>query len=123
MARPLQAGTLVGSVATRIPGVRDALLFAGSRLAGLGAGPEPGTTPGGLSWVAATAYDAFGDPLAEVHLSGADGYAFTADFLAWAVRQAAAGRVDGSGAIGPVEAFGLDELERGCREAGLERVA
>ena len=123
LARPLQAGTLVGSVATRLPGVRSALGFAGSRLARLGSGPEPGTTPGGSSWVAAIAYDARGHPLAEVHLSGADGYAFTAEFLAWAARAAAGGRVTGTGALGPLEAFGLDALERGCKLAGLERVA
>jgi len=123
LARPMQAGTLVGSVATRVPGVRGALEFAGTRLAELGGeGPEPGTTPGGLSWIAAEAYDGAGEPLAEVHLSGADGYAFTADFLAWAARAAAAGRVRGTGAIGPVEAFGLEELERGCAAAGLTRV-
>jgi hypothetical protein len=27
-----------------------------------------------------------------------------------------------AGAIGPVEAFGLDELEAGCREAGIARL-
>jgi short subunit dehydrogenase-like uncharacterized protein len=122
LARPMQAATLVGSVATRVPGVRGTLELAGTRLAELGgAGPEPGTTPGGLSWIAAEASDAEGERLAEVHLSGADGYAFTAEFLAWAARAAAAGRVHGTGAIGPVEAFGLDELERGCASAGLSR--
>jgi short subunit dehydrogenase-like uncharacterized protein len=121
LARPLQAGTLVGAVATKLPGVRGALRFAGSRLAGLGSGPEPGTTPGGSSWVAAIAYGAGGQPLAEVHLSGADGYAFTAEFLAWAARAAAAGRLAGTGSLGPVEAFGLEQLERGCKLAGLQR--
>jgi len=122
LARPLQAGTLVGSVATKLPGVRGVLEFAGSRLAELGgAGPEPGTTPGGMSWVAAEAYDGAGGQVAEVHLSGADGYAFTAEFMAWAARAAAARRVKGTGAIGPVEAFGLEELERGCAVAGLSR--
>ena len=119
LARPLQAGTLLSSVATRVPGVRAALGFAGSRLARLGgAGPEPGTTPGGSSWIAAVAYGAGGEPLAEVYLSGADPYAFTAGFLAWAARAAAGGRVAGAGAIGPIEAFGLEALQRGCASAG-----
>ena len=121
LSRPMQAGTLVGSVATRVPGVRGVLEAAGMRLAELGDGPEPGTTPGGLSWIAAEAYDGAGERLSEAHLSGVDGYAFTAEFLAWAARAAAAGRVRGTGAIGPVEAFGLDELERGCAAAGLSR--
>ena len=61
--------------------------------------------------------------LAEVHLSGGNWYAFTADFIAWAARAAAGGRVKGTGALGPVEAFGLEELERGCAAAGLSRAA
>jgi short subunit dehydrogenase-like uncharacterized protein len=122
LARPVQAGSLVGSVATRLPGVRGVLEFAGSRLAELGGdGPEPGTTPGGRSWVAAEAFDARGTQLAEVQLAGVDAYDFTAEFLAWAARAAATRRVKGTGAIGPVEAFGLDELERGCAVAGLSR--
>ena len=121
LARPLQAGTLVVTAATKLPGVRSALQFAGSRLAGLASGPEPGTTPGGSSWIGAIAYDAQGHELAEVNLSGADGYAFTAEFMAWAARTAAAGRLAGTGAIGPLEAFGLEQLERGCRQAGLTR--
>jgi hypothetical protein len=35
--------------------------------------------------------------------------------------RAAAGAVRGRGALGPVEAFGVDELERGVAEAGIER--
>ena len=57
-ARPMQAGALVGSVATRLPGVREALQFAGERLAALAEGPEAGTTPGGQSHIVAQAYDA-----------------------------------------------------------------
>ncbi|MEA2441428.1 MAG: hypothetical protein QOH76_2852 [Thermoleophilaceae bacterium] len=122
LSRPMQVGSLVGSVATKVPGVRGVLEFAGGRLAELGGdGPEPGTTPGGTSWIVAEAYDAAGAPVAEVHLSGVDGYAFTAEFMAWAARAAAAGRVKGTGAIGPVEGFGLEELERGCAVAGLSR--
>lgn len=122
VARPVQVAALAGSLATRLPGVRGALRAVGERVVGLASGPEAGTTPGGLSWVAGAAYDARGEPLAEVHLSGADGYAFTAGCLAWAARRAASGGVRGTGALGPVDAFGLAELERGCAQAGLERV-
>ena len=123
LARPLQAGTLVASAATKLPGVRSALHFAGSRLAGLASGPEPGTTPGGSSWITAIAHNAQGHELAEVNLTGADGYAFTADFMAWTARTAANGRLAGTGALGPVEAFGLEQLERGCKLSGLQRAA
>ncbi len=122
LARPLQAGALVGEYVQRLPGARAAMRFAGERAAGMVPGPEPGTTPGGGSWIAAEAYDAGGQRLSEVHVSGVDGYEFTARFLAWAAAHAAAHGVNGTGALGAVEAFGLRTLEEGCQAAGLERV-
>jgi hypothetical protein len=86
-----------------------------------GPGPEPGTTPGTHSYIAAIAYDRAGEPLAEVHVAGADAYDFTARFLAWAARRAADEGVAATGAVGPLEAFGLEALEAGCAEAGLTR--
>src|SRR4051794_29849303 len=118
LARPMQAGSLAGSFVTRVPGVRSALQAVGERAAGLIPDPEPGTTPGGRSWIAAEAFSAAGDKLSEVHVAGVDGYEFTASFMAWAAQQPVAG----AGALGPVEAFGLERLEAGCRAAGLERV-
>jgi short subunit dehydrogenase-like uncharacterized protein len=121
LARPLQAGSLAGSVAMRLPGVRGALKFAGDRLVEVGGGAdEPGS---GISWIVGEAYDATGAKLAEVHLSGGEPYTLTAGILAWAARRAAAAGVDGTGALGPVKAFGLRSLEEGCREAGLERLS
>jgi short subunit dehydrogenase-like uncharacterized protein len=117
LARPLQAGSLAGSVAMRAPGVRSAFRALGDRVVGMaGALDRPGE---GISWVVAEAYDAGGNRLAEVQLTGGEPYALTADLLAWAARQ----NVDGAGALGPVAAFGLRELEAGCREAGLERTS
>jgi short subunit dehydrogenase-like uncharacterized protein len=119
LARPLQAASLASSVATRVPGARGVMRAAGERLASMAGGPEPAS---GISWIAGEAYDHEGHRLAEVHLSGAEPYAFTAGFLAWAARRAAGQGIDGTGALGPVQAFGLHELEEGCREAGIERV-
>jgi short subunit dehydrogenase-like uncharacterized protein len=119
LARPLQATTLAGSVALRVPGVRNALQAAGERLVSLAGAPEAGTTPDTLSWVPAIAYSASGEVLAEVHVTGADAYDFTASFLAWAARRAARQGVAGAGALGPVGAFGLQALEEGCAVAGL----
>ncbi len=62
--------------------------------------------------------------LAHVELTGPNGYTLTADLLAWAAR-ALAGLVPGlpppaaAGALGPVEAFGLDTLQAACAAAGL----
>lgn len=119
LAKPLQVGSLAGSVAMRAPGVRSAFKALGGRVVELGGAMDrPGE---GISWVVGEAYDAAGERLAEVQLSGGEPYALTAGILAWAARRAAA--VDlGGGALGPVQAFGLRELEAGCREAGLERV-
>jgi short subunit dehydrogenase-like uncharacterized protein len=117
LARPLQAGAFVGDYVTRLPLARATMRFWGEKLAGLLSGPEAGTTPGGSSWVAAETYDAEGRRLSEVHLAGVDGYDFTAGFMAWAARHP----VTGTGALGPIEAYGLEALEDGARAAGLER--
>jgi len=117
LARPLQAGAYVGQYVNRIPLARTTMRFWGEKAAGLLSGPEAGTTPGGASWIAAAAYDESGAQLSEVHLTGADGYAFTASFLAWAAQQP----VSGTGALGPVQAYGLEALERGMALAGLTR--
>jgi hypothetical protein len=70
--------------------------------------------------VVAIAMDSEGRELATVHLAAGNGYEFTGRILAWGASRAAAG-LDCAGAVGPVEAFGLSELEAGCDEAGLRR--
>jgi short subunit dehydrogenase-like uncharacterized protein len=115
LARPLQAASLAGSLALRLPGARALAQAAGERLAGMGGEPKSGS---GVSAVTAEALDARGTRLARVELSGPEPYALTADLIAWAARQ----EVDGTGALGPLQAFGLPALEEGCRQAGLTRV-
>ena len=41
--------------------------------------------------------------------------------LAWGATRAAESGVLGTGTLGPVQAFGLDELTAGAAEAGLVR--
>jgi hypothetical protein len=118
LARPLQAGSFVGEFVRRIPLAQPAMRMTGERVLGLVSGPAAGTTPGGRSWIAAEAYDGAGRLLSEVHLAGVDGYEFTASFMAWAAQQP----VSGVGALGPVEAYGVDRLVEGARVAGLDRV-
>ena len=55
-----------------------------------------------------------------MQLTGVDGYTFTGRMLAWGAEQAAEGGLQGTGALGPVDAFGLVALTDGCRWAGLE---
>ncbi|MFC6083420.1 saccharopine dehydrogenase family protein [Sphaerisporangium aureirubrum] len=69
--------------------------------------------------VVAEAYDRDGTRLSAVELSGGDPYDVTARILAWGAVTAAADGVAGPGAVGPVEAFGLERLVRGCADAGL----
>jgi hypothetical protein len=57
-----------------------------------------------------------------VQLDGPDGYDFTFRILAWGAMAAAANGLDGTGALGPVEAFGLDALTEGAASAGLAPV-
>jgi short subunit dehydrogenase-like uncharacterized protein len=116
--RPIQAGSLLGEVVQRVPGARGAMRLVGEQMVGFAPGPEPGTTPGGRSWVIAEAFSVDGDRLASVTVAGVDGYEFTAGFITWAVTRP----VEGVGCLGPVEAFGLDALVEGCRAAGLEQV-
>jgi short subunit dehydrogenase-like uncharacterized protein len=124
LSRPIHIGSRATAALTAVPGVRAVLVRGGEKLAGLsGPGPEPGTTPGTTSHIAAAAYGADGEPLAELAVGGADAYDFTARFLAWAARRAAHDGVAATGAAGPLEAFGLAALEAGCAEAGLERIA
>ena len=52
-------------------------------------------------------------------MSGIDVYTFTGRMLAWGADRAAAGALKGTGALGPVDAFGLDELVEGAAWAGL----
>jgi len=71
--------------------------------------------------VVAVAGDASGEKLSVVHLSGRDPYSFTAPMLAWAAGKALADGVRPAGALGPVEAFGLRNLEAACADAGFHR--
>ncbi len=69
-----------------------------------------------------TAYDASGTVLAEVHLVSGEPYQLTADLLAWGAQRAAEHGVSRPGALGPVEAFGLNALETAASEVGLRRL-
>jgi short subunit dehydrogenase-like uncharacterized protein len=73
------------------------------------------------SLVVAEAFDARGTRLSAVRLKGVNPYDFTAAVLAWGAETAAGGGLQGTGALGPVDGFGLEALVRGCAEAGISR--
>jgi short subunit dehydrogenase-like uncharacterized protein len=123
LSRPMQAATALSGLVTRLPGAAGALSTASTRLTARFASgdPSPEEETKGESYVLAIAYDGLDEPLAEVRLSGPNGYVFTAGTLAWGAMRAAKKGLLASGALGPVDAFGLDQLEKGCAEAGLVR--
>jgi short subunit dehydrogenase-like uncharacterized protein len=123
LSRPLQAVSLAGSVAFRLPGARRAFGALTGRFAqGSTGGPDADARARASSLIRGEAYDPGGELLASVELAGVDAYGFTAGVLAWGAERAAARGLQGAGALGPVDAFGLDELEDGCAQAGIARV-
>jgi short subunit dehydrogenase-like uncharacterized protein len=122
-SRPMQAFSLVGAGIGRLPGARAGIKAVASRLVkGSTGGPDAEQRARSGSHIVAIAYDRAGAELARVDVAGVDGYTFTGRILGWGASQALADRLRGQGALGPVEAFGLSELEAGCAEAGIARV-
>jgi short subunit dehydrogenase-like uncharacterized protein len=119
----VRAFALGGALAARVPGVRPALNGLLARtVRGSSGGPDEAARAASGAAIVAEASDARGRVLASAQLRGVNGYDFTARMLAWAAHATAAGRVHGTGALGPVEAFGLDALTEGVRSAGIDRV-
>ena len=122
-SEPMRVISAGMSALTKIPGATDALDAVFSRLVkGSTGGPDADARAKSTSVVLAEARDAGGRVLASVRLEGINGYDLTARFLAWGAEAAARGGLQGTGALGPVDGFGLDALQAGCAEAGLARV-
>ena len=122
-SRFMQGFSAVGSMVTKVPGARSGFdALTGRLVKGSTGGPEAEERAKTRAHIVAVASDAGGNDLAEVHVAGVNGYDFTAGMLAWASMRIADSGVNGAGALGPVDAFGLDELEAGVRGAGIERV-
>lgn len=109
---------------TKLPPARagiDALLQRFVK--GSTGGPDAQARSKSGSHVVGVASGEAGRDLAEVHLAGVNGYTFTGDFIAWAAAEAASKGFQATGALGPVDAFGLERLEAGAAEAGIERAS
>jgi short subunit dehydrogenase-like uncharacterized protein len=119
----LRRASAVTALATRLPGVRPALNAAVARtIKGSTGGPSADERAETGSEIVAEVADEAGHILARTRLSGINAYDFTAGMLSWGAHAAANGRLHGTGALGPIGAFGLDALEEGVRSAGIERV-
>lgn len=122
LSRLLQASSVGIAGLQRVPPVRNAIFGLARRaVRGSTGGPDAQARAKTGSVIIAEGFDPAGARLSRVVLRGANGYDFTAGFLSWAARAAKAGQIKGAGALGPVEAFGLEELERGVAEAGISR--
>jgi short subunit dehydrogenase-like uncharacterized protein len=117
-SRPMQRLSLL----TQLPLVPQAIGAVTARLVkGSTGGPDAAARAALGSHVQAIAYDAAGRTLARVVLEGPNGYTLTGALLAWGASRARGHGLGGTGALGPVDAFGLEELEAGCAAAGLLR--
>ena len=119
-SRGMQAVSAAMSGAARIPGFTTVAGGLGSRLIkGSTGGPDGAARAATRVMIVAEGFDVSGTKIAAVRLVGPNMYDLTAGFLAWGAEQAAAGQLRGSGALGPVEAFGLDELQAAAASYGL----
>jgi hypothetical protein len=108
------------SVLGEIPGAQAASGKIANRfLKGSTGGPGPEARARSGSLILAEVEDASGNVIERVELLGPNGYTFTGEILAWGAQQAAEQGMNGKGALGPVEAFGLQTLEAACAEIGL----
>lgn len=120
--RAVHLGSRVSEQLLRIPGTRPLARRLGELAATrVSAEPDPAVLAGATSHFIGVALDELGATIAEVRLVAGDPYTLTADLLAWGAGHAAEHGVSGPGALGPVDAVGLDVLEAGCAEVRLLR--
>ena len=119
-SRPMQVFSACTSVGMKVPGVEKLWSAAAERFVqGSTGGPDAASRAKTGSLIVAIAYDPSGRELTKVTLRGVDGYTFTGRMLAWAAERAASGGLKSTGALGPVDGFGLEELAAGVAEAGI----
>jgi short subunit dehydrogenase-like uncharacterized protein len=120
LSRVLQAFSLGTAAIMRLPGSHSLIEAAVERtMKGSSGGPDAEARAKSGSHVVAIARGANGGQLARVDLRGGNGYTFTGEMIAWGAIRAAEQGLAGTGALGPIDAFGLDALEAGCASAGL----
>ncbi len=121
---PASRAMQVVTLGAEVPGVRAGVEKLGRRFVkGSTGGPDEAARSRTGSLIVAETYDAYGTLLTRVEMKGPNGYTFTGDVLAWGAQQALDHGLAGTGALGPVEAFGLRALEAGCAELGLTETA
>jgi short subunit dehydrogenase-like uncharacterized protein len=122
LSRATQAFMLAGSLAAEVPGFRAGMRgLVGVLADGSSGGPDAEMRARTRSVIVAEARNRAGSVLADVRLEGVDPYELSARLLAWGAETARDGKLQGAGALGPVEAVGLEVLEAEVAELGLAR--
>ena len=118
------SASVMGAVA-RIPGVGKGMRALMNRTspAVTGEGPDAATRAKATSIAIARTLDGVGRELSSATVQGPSPYDMTAELLAWTSAMLATGQTTEVGALGPIDAFGLDAVESGCADLGLFRVA
>ncbi|MFZ0668202.1 MAG: saccharopine dehydrogenase NADP-binding domain-containing protein [Acidimicrobiales bacterium] len=113
--------TFIGTLAKTKPG-RNAVNSAVSAAAKkTGSGPTADARAHSGTQVVAVCRDENGRPISGVRLEGpVNGYTLTGKTIAWGAASLRAGRQRATGAVGPVEAFGLDVCLSELSSIGLE---
>ncbi|WP_418001637.1 saccharopine dehydrogenase family protein [Mycobacterium sp. PDNC021] len=122
LSRAIQLVSAAANTAAKLPRGRDLVNAISARTVGSSGGPDAAERARTLSHVVAVARDERGAPVAEIHLEGPSPYSLTGELMAWAAERLAAGAGRTPGVVGPVEAFGLEELAAGCADVGLAQV-
>lgn len=119
-SQAVHLGSRVTPLIGRLPGAGQVVAAMGGLLTRTASdAPSVPALASMTSHFVAEVFDATGTLLARTRLTAPDGYAITADLLAWGAGRAAEHGVRGAGALDGVAAFGLDELTAGAAEAGI----
>jgi hypothetical protein len=117
---PASRAMQVVSLCTEIPGARAiGGSLAGRFAKGSTGGPDAEARSKTGSRIVAEVFDGDERRLSKVVLEGPNGYTFTGDVMAWGAQRAAESGLEGTGALGPIDGYGLRTLESGCTEVGL----
>ena len=112
----------LSGLAARLPGTdRIAQRLAGFVGGRVDEAPSRASLERARTHTVAEVRDSSGERVSRVQVSGPEAYGLTAAMLAWGATRAADNGVLGTGATGPVQAFGLEALTAGAAEAGLVR--
>lgn len=120
-ARAASAASTLAAGARQLPGVGTAVgaVFR-TALGGASAeGPADHIRARSRSLVVADGFTADDQPLGRIRVEGPNPYDLTAAVLTWSARMLSRRADKAVGALGPVEAFGLDALVSGCLALGL----